>query len=247
MDKLWRSLSLRTVASVRAARLEIAVLAAGADLDPAVHAGHPDLEVVGAPGLEAHVAGAEDDAAVAKLEPLEDRLSVEGELLQFIIGLFRFDKLHQLNLVELMQADKAARFLSRGAGLAAEAGGVGDVAAREVLSAEDLVLVDVRERHLGGGDQVETLAGLELILLELRESRSAYKRTRVRKEGREDLRVAMLAGVRVEHQLDERPLEGGPEADVHHETRGGHLHRAFEVHDAEALAEHPVGERLEVV
>ena len=81
-------------------------------------AGQPDFEVVGLGGGEAHVAGAQRHDAVRQFQPLQDRLGVAGQLLERVVGLVRMDDLHQLDLVELMLADHAARVLAVAAGLA---------------------------------------------------------------------------------------------------------------------------------
>ena len=60
----------------------------------------------------------------------------------------------QLDLVELVLADQAAHILAVGAGLGAEAGGVGGVAQRQVGLVEDLAAVQVGQRYLGGRHQV---------------------------------------------------------------------------------------------
>ena len=77
-----------------------------------------------------------------------------------------------------MLADQAAHVRAVRAGLAAEARRVGGVAQRQRAAVEDLVAVQVRERHLGGRDQVEIpVAGdLEQVLLELRQLAGAGQR-----------------------------------------------------------------------
>ena len=64
------------------------------------------------------------------------------------------DEHDDLDLVELVLADHAARVASGRAGLGAEAGRVRGVEERERIRGEHLVAVQVRDRHLGGRDQV---------------------------------------------------------------------------------------------
>ena len=61
---------------------------------------------------EAHVAGAERDHAIGQLELLQDGFGVPGELLVRGVRLLRVHDLHQLDLVELVLADHAARVLA---------------------------------------------------------------------------------------------------------------------------------------
>src|SRR4030065_554674 len=61
---------------------------------------------------------------------------------------------HHLDLVELVLADEAADVLPVRPGFAPETGRVGDEAYRQDRTVEDLVAVDVRQRHLRGRDEV---------------------------------------------------------------------------------------------
>ena len=60
----------------------------------------------------------------------------------------------QLDLLELVLADHAARVLAVAAGLGAEAGRVRGQPHRQRVVVDDLVAHDVGQRHLGGRDQV---------------------------------------------------------------------------------------------
>ena len=64
---------------------------------------------------------------------------------------------HQLHLVELVHADQPARVLARRTRLAAEAGRAGATATGSAAAVEDLVAVDVGDRHLGRRDEVEVV------------------------------------------------------------------------------------------
>ena len=113
------------VADVGAAGLEGFEVGAGADLAVELLAGKPDLEVVGFGGGEAHVAGAEQHAAVGEAEDFEDALGVAGEALVLGVRVFGRGELDQLDLLELVLADHAADVLAVAAGFGAEAGRVG--------------------------------------------------------------------------------------------------------------------------
>src|SRR5205823_2446493 len=104
-----------------------------------------------------------------------DRRGVARERLVLLPRPLRQRELHELHLLELMLADQAARILPRRAGLAAEARRVRTEPARERGRVEDLVAIEIRDRHLGGRDEVVVAVGeLEEVLLEFREvSRAA--------------------------------------------------------------------------
>ena len=126
---------------------------AGADLAVEVLAGEPDLEVVGLGGGEAHVAGAEEHAAVGKAEAFEDGLGVAGEGFVLGVGLLGRGELDQLDLLELVLADHAADVFAVGAGFAAEAGSVGAEGDGELGLVDGLVAEEVGDGDLGGGDE----------------------------------------------------------------------------------------------
>ena len=90
----------------------------------------------------------------------------------------------QLDLVELVLADHAARVLAGGARLGAEAGRAGGEAQRQLLLVEDLVVHEVGERHLGGRDQPEAVVGAEQVLGELRQLAGAERRVVAHQERR---------------------------------------------------------------
>src|SRR6266511_351773 len=58
--------------------------------------------------------------------------------------------------------------------------------------------------------------------------------------GRQDLRVAVLAGVQVEHEVHQGALEFGAQVPVERETRAGEFGGALEVEDAKLLAQLPM-------
>src|SRR5690242_16902079 len=115
------------VADLRAPRLEILEVRARRDLPVGVLPGQPDLEVVGLRRVEPEVAGAQRDDTIMKAEPLEDALGVAAQRLELVVAVLGRDELHDLDLVELVLADEAARVLAGRAGLGAEARRVGGV------------------------------------------------------------------------------------------------------------------------
>ena len=174
-------------------------------------------------------------------QALQDLLGVAGQLRESVVARLLRGEVDQLDLVELVLADQAADVLAVGAGLAAEAGGVGGVAARQIRLLERLPAVQVGQRHLGGGHQV-VVGPLELeqVGLELGELSRSDQRVGVDDERRQHLGVAVRARVEVEHELDERPLEPGAGPEVGGEAGAGHLGAALEVEDAEIGPQVPV-------
>ena len=124
--------------------------------------------------------------------------------------------LHQLDLVELVLADHAARVLAVAARLRAEARRVRGQLERQRVGGEDLVAHDVGQRDLRGRDQVERLAVAVLRRPCVTENMSASNFgscvvptsvSRVDHVRRVALGVAVLARVHVEHELRERAMQ----------------------------------------
>src|SRR5579859_5613806 len=231
------------IAQVHAAGLKVGVVRAGADLEPPADPGGPGLEVVALGLGKADVGGAALDGPIRQLERLEDLLRVAGQPLELVVAVGGMDELDHLDLVELVDAEQAAGILAGRAGLAPEAGRVGGVVDRERVRRQDLVAVDVGDRHLRGRDQVKLVAldGVHLVLL-VGELPGASSRGGVDQERRPQLGVAVVPG-ELEHEADERALQPGAGTGVQDESRAGELGPALEVEQVEPLGDLPVGRR----
>src|SRR5919107_282177 len=141
-------------AYLRAARLVRLEVRARRDFAEGVLRGQPHLQVVGLRRRAAHVAGRERDDAVVQPELLQNPLGVARQPFEFLVRVLGERELHQLDLVELVLADDAARVAAVRAGLRAEAGRVGDGLQRKLGGVEYLLAMDVRHRHLGRRDKV---------------------------------------------------------------------------------------------
>jgi hypothetical protein len=228
-------------AGLHAAGLEGAEVGAGRNLAVGVLGRQPDFEVVGLGGGEAHVAGAQRHAAVRQFQLFEDDLGLAGQFLVRFGRFFRMDDLDQLDLVELVLADHAAHVAAAGTGFGTEARRVADELQRQRLGSEDFVADDVGHRHFGGRDQVERVLvaaqHLEQVFLELRQLAGAMQAGGVDQVGGIDLGVAVLGGVRIQHELGERAVQAGQAALEQREARAGNLGGGGEIELAERLAD----------
>ena len=138
-----------------------------------------------------------------------------------------------------MDAEHSARVLPRGAGLAAEAGGVAGVAERELVAVEDLGAVHRSERNLGRSDEVE-LVPFDRIDVHLvgREEPGPVHRLLANEHGGQDGCEA-AAREPVEREPIERELEQRDVAGAKREARARDLRGALEVD--------PSGGELQVV
>ncbi len=147
-----------------------------------------------------------------------------------------------------MLADESAHILSVRSGFAPEARRVRRVAKRKLAAVQNLLAMQVGQRHFGGGHQIEIPlpCNLEQILLELGQLAGAGQRRRVRHERRLDLDVLVFARVKVEHEVDERAREARAGAAEHGESRAGNARGALEIQNAERRAQVPVRQRREI-
>ena len=108
------------------------------------------------------------------------------------------------------------------------------------LRGQDLVTVDVRDRHLGGGDQVQAVAldGVHLRFL-VGDLPGPAGRVLVDEDRGPDLGVAPLDR-HVEEQTDERAHEARARARVEDESGAGDLGPALQVEEVQARADVPV-------
>jgi hypothetical protein len=145
-----------------------------------------------------------------------------------------------------MHPDEPARVLAVAAGLGAKAGRIGRVADGQAARLQDLLAVQVDQRHLcRRREEVLALAcRLEGVALELGQLAGALERVAAQQRRRPHLAVAAL-DVAVDHEADQRARQPRPGAAQHAEARTRDLGRAREVEDAERLAHLPVRPRRE--
>ena len=144
-----------------------------------------------------------------------------------------------------MLANDAAGIATSGAGLLAEAGGEGGVAARQGIGVEDLTGVQVGEHDLGGGDQEVVARDVIGVVLELGQLARAEHGLTLDDDGRPPL-LKTTAGVRIEEEVDEGALKTGAGATENGEAAAGELVAALEVKDVEVGAQIPMRLKVEV-
>jgi hypothetical protein len=141
----------RPVADVGAARLKGVEVGAGRNFAIKILAGQPDLEIVGLCRGEAGVAGAKKDAAIRQAERLENLFGIAREALVLGVGFLGARELDQLDLLELVLADDAARVFAGRAGLGAEARRVGREGDGQARFVENFVAIEIGDGDFGGG------------------------------------------------------------------------------------------------
>jgi hypothetical protein len=146
-----------------------------------------------------------------------------------------------------MHPDEPAGVLAVRARLAAKARRVGDVGPRQVGRVQDLVAVQIGDRHFGRGDE-EEIVGREPveIVLELGKLPRAGEGDAIHQVGGRDLEVAVLAGMQVEHEAGQRAHQSGSHAPEHRKARAGELRAGGQIEQVQRRGELPVRPGLEV-
>ncbi len=164
-----------------------------------------------------------------------------GQSFQFFVRLLRFCEGDQLDFVELMQANEAPRVFTVRAGLTPEARRIGGVANGQRLLRQHFLSMQVCHGYFCGGDQEEFLiAYLKQVFLEFRQLPGPRHGRAIDEEGRQHLTISVLAGMPIEHVVDERAFESRPQARQHGKAGFRHTHGTIEVQNSKRLSEIPV-------
>ncbi len=130
-----------------------------------------------------------------------------------------------------------AHVLAVGAGLAAEALGVGAVFDGQLVFAQDDVAIDIGHGHLGRRDEVEVVlvAVVHLAFL-VGKLACTIAGSGIDHRGGHHLKVAGGTGF-VEEEIDERALQTGTPADIYGEAGAGDFHAEVQVEEVVLLGQ----------
>ena len=218
-------------------RLEIAAHRTGRDFAIGLLTRQPDFDVIGLAGAEPHVAGAQHDGAEMQPEPLEHGFRACGHTLVFLNRGVRRGDGDEFHLGELVLAQHAARVTPRRSRLGPETCRLRNVAFRQFFFGNDLAGRHVCQRHFRCRNQPAAVGGAEQIIAELGQLVGAVGGRIIDHQRRIDFRVAVLAGVQVEHVLAKRALETRQSARQDGEPGARHFCRALEIHHPQRFAE----------
>ncbi len=237
---VWRTSGAESadgaVPRAEAPRLVVGRVRARGELAVALLAGDPCLAVELARGRGAQVADRDVDDPVRDLERLEDPLLDREDALVLGVRLGGLDEREHLDLVELVDAEDAARVLAGGAGLAAKAGRDARVADGQLRGVEDVAGVERRERDLRGADQ-EELVALDLVdhLALAREVAGALERALADQDRRHD-RLEPLGADALDGEAHERQLDHDEVAEEIGEAGARRLRRLLHLDPAVAAS-----------
>jgi len=117
--------------------------------------------------------------------------------------------------------------------------------AEEILGGEDLLSVQVGHRDFGGRDEVQPFGRDVHVLGHGRQLSRAPRGVGVHQIRGRDLAVAVLGGVQIDHEADERAHQPGTVAREHGEAAARQLGASRQIEDVERLPQIPVRPRLE--
>src|SRR5882762_1456336 len=156
-------------------------------------------------------------------------------------------ELEELDFLELVLAENAARVFSGGAGFRAEAGGPGRHVNRQVFLGNRFVAIKIVQLDFRSGREPEVAVfDFEKIGREFGQLARTHERGGVDQEGGKDFRVAVLARMNVEKEIGESALEPSAPAFVDGETRAGDLCGRRQIQNARAFSDLPMWLRLEI-
>src|SRR5438876_6151226 len=128
------------------------------------------------------------------------------ELIVRIVGAREF---HQLDFLKLVLANDAANILPVRARLTAKAGSICSKRNGQAASIQQFISVQIRNRDLSRRNQPQILLSMwnpEEIGGKLGKLSGATHGFRIHHEGREDLGIAVLASVHIEHEIRQSAL-----------------------------------------
>ena len=216
-------------AKLHAPRLVVGEVRTAGHFEILAVSGGPHFNVVGARGTKAEISTTQFDHAIMQTEKLKNFLGVAGQFFEGFEGFVRMEDLNELHLVELVHADNAAIVPSGASCFATPTRSVTGHLDRKILLGEESVPVKIGDRDLGGGDEKQfvVLSGIDFFR-ELGELARAESALPFHDVGNSHFFVAMLAGLRVQEELNERALETGAESPIDRKSTSRNPDSVFE-------------------
>ena len=131
------------------------------------------------------------------------------KLFELIVRIVRPREFHQLDFLKLMLANDAAHILPVRARLTAKAGSICSKRNGQTAGIEQFIPVQIRNRDLSRRNQPQLLLSMrnpEEIGGKLGKLSGPVHGFRIHHEGREDLDIAVLASVNIEHEIRQGAL-----------------------------------------
>src|SRR6266481_4945640 len=220
VDELALAAGFWLEANCGTARLKGFAVRTGRNFTKFVARRQPDFKVVGFRGSKAHISGGKQHGAVVQTQFLENGFRVSCERLVFFVTFFRMRELEELDFLELVLAENAARVFSSGAGFGAEAGGPGSRENRQLFLRNRFIAIKIVQLDFGSGREPEVAVFyFEEVGGEFGQLARTHERGGVDQKRGKNFCVAVLTRVNVKEEIGESSLEPGAPAFVNGETR----------------------------
>src|SRR6266436_5645204 len=230
VDELALAAGFWLEANSGAARLKGFAVRTGRNFTKSVARRQPDFEVVRFRGSKAHISGGKQHGAVVQPKFLENGLRVSCERLVLFVAFFRMREREELDFLELVLAENAARVFTGGAGFRAEAGGPGSHENRQLFPGNRFIAIKIVQLDFGSGREPEVgVFYFEEIGGEFGQLARTHERGGVDQKRGKNFRVAVLTRVNVEEEIGEGALKPGTPSFVHGKPRAGNFRSSFEI------------------
>src|SRR3989304_5107169 len=158
------------------------------------------------------------------------------QFFKLIVTGLRRCELDQFDFIELVLPYKPFYVFSVTSRLLPETGGIGGIRNGERIFIQYLAAVDVCNRDLRGWDKIVVPPlYLKKVFLKLGQMPRAYEAVAFYHKRRQDLQIAVLFCVKVEHEIDKRPLKERANAFHKGKPRARNLPRPLKINNAEGL------------
>src|SRR6516164_6756304 len=152
VNKLRLALAPRLEPNIRSPSLKSLKVRTRRNLPIELLSRKPNFKVEGLRGRESRVAGAEQNAPVGKIQRFQNLLGIACQSLVFGVRLVRARKLYQLHFLKLVLANNPTCILACCACLGAEARCISCEADRQPGLVQNLVTIEIGDRHLSRRD-----------------------------------------------------------------------------------------------
>ena len=246
MYKFRLGLGIAAEFDIGTACLIIQAVRAGRNLTVLALRREPYFDIIGLGRRKAHIARAKLHHMVRQLQNAQNIFSSIHHGFEFVPARFRLNEFNQLDLVELMLADKTAGVAAGTACFSTEASRVSAVVFRQFVAIEDFITMVVRGRHFSRRHQIIVHAfQLEHIFGKLRQLARARHAVLVGNVRCQHFRIAMLRGMKVHHKVDAGTFQAGAQTLVEHKAGTGNFSGTVSIENVQIRTDIPVCLRLE--
>mmetsp|Transcript_25614 Transcript_25614/g.53947 ORF Transcript_25614/g.53947 Transcript_25614/m.53947 type:complete len:230 (-) Transcript_25614:885-1574(-) len=203
---------------------------------------------------ESYVPGAQSNLSVGQFQCLQTRLGVTRQEFVFLVRRFGGGNFDEFDFLELMGANQSLGITTRTTRFGPETRGPRDIRKRQILFFKNSIGVQIGNGDFRRGNQKGILAVASVrlgsngkqVFLEFWQLGRTLQGGSSYKVRHTDFGVPVLAGVQVEKEHGQRPLQSGDRTAQSNEACSAHLHRRFGLVSFESHCDVVVPFRFEI-